>query len=76
MGQDGKRNIEGFYALAARAKLFRHFNNETMMFVCNSNGTFSAGNQTQYADVKGAFGRRAIDGMHSAIVAFEVVDLH
>jgi hypothetical protein len=70
MGQDGKRSVEGLHALAARAKLLWHFNNETMMFVCNSNGTFSAGNQTQYADVKGTIRRGAVDGMHSPIVAF------
>ena len=70
MGQDGKRSVEDLHALAARAKLLWHFNDETMMFVCNSNGSFHAGNQTQYADVKGAFRKRAIDGMHPAIVAF------
>jgi len=49
MGQNGKGNVKGLHSFAARAKFKRHFNDETMMFACNSSGGFSAGHNTEDA---------------------------
>ena len=49
MGQNGKGNVKGLHSFSARAKFKRHFNDETMMFVCNSSGGFSAGHNTEDA---------------------------
>ncbi len=69
MGQNGKGNVKGLHSFAVGAKYKRHFNDETMMFACNSSGSFSAGHNTEDAHFQhGAIGL-TVDCMHSAVIA-------